>query len=121
MRKHFWIGISLVLIAVAVIFRLAYVAYVAYAFFLLELLSRVTNYYSLASLSVERDLRRTQARIGETIEITTTVKNNSMLPVPWLLLEELLPEGLERKGTYARLSSLAGGRPYRRASDSPPL
>jgi len=110
MKKHLWITISVGLVVVAILFRLQYVAYVAYAFFLLELLSRVMNYYSLSSLSVTRDLTRTQARIGDSLDVTTTVTNRSILPVPWILLEELLPDRLPKKGVFARLSSLLPGR-----------
>ena len=57
-------------------------------------------------LSVERTLLD-RVFIGETIPVTVTVHNRSLLPVPWISLWESLPRELSSQGVLKRVTSLA--------------
>jgi uncharacterized protein (DUF58 family) len=42
-------------------------------------------------LTATREVSRERVKIGETVAVVTVLENKSWLPVPWLLLEDLLP------------------------------
>jgi uncharacterized repeat protein (TIGR01451 family) len=44
-----------------------------------------------ASLMAERVCDRKTAEVGDSVTVTVTVRNQSGLPVPWVLLEDMLP------------------------------
>ncbi len=56
-------------------------------------------------LSVERILLD-RVFIGETIPVTVTVHNRSLLPVPWISIWESLPRELSSQGVLKRVTSL---------------
>ena len=45
----------------------------------------------IESLSATRECNRLSAEIGEKVAVAVTVSNSGSLPVPWVLLEDLLP------------------------------
>ena len=45
----------------------------------------------ITNLSATRMCKETTAEIGDAVPVELTVRNNGWLPIPWLLLEDLLP------------------------------
>jgi uncharacterized repeat protein (TIGR01451 family) len=56
----------------------------------------------LQHLESARECPRQTAEIGDTVPVTLTIHNRGWLPVPWVLLEDLLPDKLVG-GKYPRL------------------
>jgi uncharacterized protein (DUF58 family) len=71
------------------------------------LLGRVWSRRSLSKLSIQR---RYEKRVftGEKIPVTVTVKNNSRLPLLWLMLRETTPANLRESSPVNRVISLGG-------------
>jgi uncharacterized protein (DUF58 family) len=65
----------------------------------------------------ERDTHNLTAEIGDRVKVRVRVKNNGRLPVPWVLLEDMLPQdALDRrfpkvkvKGKRLRIAMMAPG------------
>lgn len=68
------------------------------------------NRATLAMLSCERLLPTTRAMPGDVIPMTVTVTNRKPLPVPWLTIEEDLPEHLEPVDRPTTVSGNSGRR-----------
>lgn len=83
-------GTSLVLL-VALILESGLLAYAMYVLLGLLLLSRFLARSWTENLTARRRCDRKTAEVGETVSVTLTVKNRGALPVPWVILEDLLP------------------------------
>ena len=85
-----YLGAALLLLA-ALVFKLGLLAYAMYVLLALLVSSRVLARNGIENLSATRGCNRLSAEIGETLAVVVTVTNNGRLPVPWVLLEDLLP------------------------------
>ncbi|WP_428305176.1 DUF58 domain-containing protein [Lacipirellula sp.] len=86
-----WLVGAAMLLVVAALLGLGLLAYAMYALIGVIALSRVLANLWSRELSATREMSRDQVKIGETIAIVTVLENKSWFPVPWLLLEDLLP------------------------------
>ncbi len=86
-----WYLAAIVLLIVALAFQLGLLAYSMYALLGLLVTSRVLARAWTDNLSAERECNRLSAEIGERVAVAITVKNNGRLPIPWVLLEDVLP------------------------------
>jgi uncharacterized repeat protein (TIGR01451 family) len=111
-----YLGAALLLL-VALVFKLGLLAYAMYVLLALLISSRVLARNWIESLSATRECNRLSAEIGESIAVVVTVTNNGRLPVPWVLLEDLLPRSalvqrpprLRASGQRMALAMLWGG------------
>lgn len=112
-----WFLGALVLLLVAVTFRLGLLAYSMYALLATIVLSRyLANRWS-GSLDAKREMNTTKAAVGAKVAVVVSVGNRGRLPVPWMLLEDLLPRRalvhspppLEVAGQRLQLASFRGG------------
>ncbi|GAB4332384.1 MAG: DUF58 domain-containing protein [Candidatus Abyssubacteria bacterium] len=101
-----WIVGALVLLILAYASASGFVVYSLYAVLLIMILSRLTVEVCLRGLDVRRELSRTETVIGDKLEVTLTVRNTGGLPIPWVLVEELLPGKMPVTGERARLFTL---------------
>ncbi|WP_442483880.1 DUF58 domain-containing protein [Aeoliella sp. SH292] len=86
-----WIVGAILLLVVAVIFRLGLLAYSMYALLAAIALSRyLANRWS-SDLEAKRTMNATQVGVGAKVAVVVTVDNRGKVPVPWMLLEDLLP------------------------------
>jgi len=86
-----WLGASIIVLIIALTFQLGILAYAMYTLVGVVLLSRwLTSLWS-EKLTAMRELNRVEASTGEVVAILLTIKNEGPLPVPWTLLEDLLP------------------------------
>jgi uncharacterized protein (DUF58 family) len=101
-----WIVGTVALLILAHASASGFVVYSLYAVLWVMILSRLMIEICLRGLDVERVLSRTETTIGGKVEVTLTVRNKGGLPVPWVLVEELLPEKMPATGERARLFTL---------------
>lgn len=85
-----YIGAGLLLLA-ALVLESGLLAYAMYALLGLLLVSRLMARNWIDNLRATRRCQQTTAEIGAEIAVTVTVANSGALPVPWVLLEDLLP------------------------------
>jgi uncharacterized protein (DUF58 family) len=86
-----WLIIAAIVLVVAVALDLGLLAYAMYALIGVIALSRgLANAWS-GHLTATREVSRVRVKLGETVAVVTVLQNNGKLPVPWLLLEDLLP------------------------------
>jgi uncharacterized protein (DUF58 family) len=85
-----WLAAFLILLT-ALILESGLLAYAMYVLLGVMLVSRYLARSWTGNLSARRDCPVTAAEIGDSATVKVTVENKNWLPVPWLLLEDLLP------------------------------
>jgi uncharacterized protein (DUF58 family) len=111
-----WIIGTALLIVLAVLLDLGLLAYALYAVLGAILLSRFLADHWSANLSATRQTNRARVNIGDTVAVVVVLENRSRLPIPWLLLEDLLPRralihnppNLQVTGRRLQLASFRG-------------
>jgi uncharacterized protein (DUF58 family) len=83
-------GIALLLVLAAVL-KLSLLFYVAYALLGVWVLSLYLTRVWAESLVAHREYSKLTAEIGEQVAVVVTIENRGRLPIPWLLVEDLLP------------------------------
>ncbi|MEX2114092.1 MAG: DUF58 domain-containing protein, partial [Pirellulales bacterium] len=86
-----WFLGAVVLLVVALVFNLGLLAYAMYALLGVMLVSRFLARAWSDNLDATRECNRLTANVGEDVAVVITVENKGVLPVAWLLLEDLLP------------------------------
>jgi len=85
-----WFAGASLLLLIALVFNLGLLAYAMYTLLGVMLVSRFLTRTWAESLSATRECNRVSANVGDTVAVVITVKNASGLPIPWVLLEDLL-------------------------------
>jgi uncharacterized protein (DUF58 family) len=85
-----YIGAILLLLA-ALILQSGLLAYAMYVLLALLVGSRLLARSWAAGLKAERACDRETAEVGDSVAVAITLTNQSALPVPWVLLEDMLP------------------------------
>jgi uncharacterized protein (DUF58 family) len=86
-----WFLGAVLLLIVALVFRVGLVAYAMYTLLGVMLLSRFLARTWSEHLTARRECNRLSANVGETVAVVITIENKGSLPVAWLLVEDLLP------------------------------
>ncbi len=86
-----WFAGAALLLVIALVFGLGLLAYAMYALLGVMLLSRMLARVWAASLSASRECNRFSAQVGDTVAVVITLENRGVLPVAWVLAEDLLP------------------------------
>jgi uncharacterized protein (DUF58 family) len=86
-----WLIAAVALLVVAVVLQLGLFAYAMYALLGLIVVSRVLVNGWSGNLSATRELSRERLKIGDSTAIVVVLENRSWIPVPWMLVEDLLP------------------------------
>ncbi len=89
MRWSFGAGIMLL---IALVLESGLLAYAMYVLLAIMILSRVLTRTWTANLTASRKCQKLIAEVGDKIPVTVTVHNTGSLPVPWVLLEDMLPK-----------------------------
>jgi uncharacterized repeat protein (TIGR01451 family) len=111
-----FLAVALLLLA-ALFLESGLLAYAMYVLAGLLILSRLMVHSWNEGLSATRACNRDTAEIGDKVAVEVTVRNAGKLPVPWVLLEDLLPGNalnqraprLKIKGKRLQLSMIGGG------------
>lgn len=97
--------VSLVLVFLAASFRISFFYFILYFFFLAWLLARVWIWRAWRALEIARAFDD-HVFLGETARLRLTVHNNGRLPIPWVQVEDKLPQGLAPVDTFRAVVSL---------------
>jgi uncharacterized repeat protein (TIGR01451 family) len=93
-----WFLGSLLLLLAALFLQSGLLAYAMYVLLGILLVSRVLARSWTGHLSATRRCKQSTAEVGDEITLTLTITNDGALPVPWVLLEDILPRSaLEQK------------------------
>ena len=85
-----WLGAGLLLLA-ALILQSGLLAYAMYVLLAVMLVSRVLARSWVKNVHATREFLEPTAEIGDSMRVLVRVKNSGFLPIPWILLEDLLP------------------------------
>ena len=86
-----WILAAAIVLAASLIFELTFLAYAMEALLLLLVGSRLLARWWIESLSAQRETSRVVADVGDTVSVVIRIRNRGLLPIPWCLVEDLLP------------------------------
>lgn len=89
-----WLFITVVFLLAAIIFREVPLLLVALLFFLASGVARLWARYALERVDYNRRLSVSRAFFGETITLGIRVANRKPLPLPWMRVEDEVPEDL---------------------------
>jgi uncharacterized protein (DUF58 family) len=87
---YWFLAILLILLA-ALFLESGLLAYAMYVLLGVLLVSRLLARLWIGKLSATRSCNQLTAEIGDHVKVRLTVRNAARLPVPWVLLEDLLP------------------------------
>ncbi len=88
----------------ALILQSGLLAYAMYVLLGVLILSRFLARSWIGNLTAARECNRLTAEVGDKVAVHLTVQNTSALPVPWVLLEDLLPkQAVEQKPPRLRI------------------
>src|SRR5262245_54981149 len=87
-----WLLGILAVLAVALVIQSGLLAYAMYVLLGVLLLTRLLTLHGLNRLTADRAVSADEIDAGERIEVEVRLHNDSSLPIPWVLMEDLLPE-----------------------------
>jgi uncharacterized repeat protein (TIGR01451 family) len=94
-----------VLLLAALVLESGLLAYAMYVLFAVMVLSRVLARSWTNNLSANRTCKITTAEIGDTVRVGLNIRNAGALPVPWVILEDLLPrQALDQRPPRLRIT-----------------
>ncbi|MCA9119044.1 MAG: DUF58 domain-containing protein [Planctomycetaceae bacterium] len=114
-----WLVGAAFILVLSLIFDLGLLAYAMYALLSILFASRYLTSQWAESLSADRECNRLTADVGDCVAVVINIQNQSKLPIPWCLVEDLLPRraliheppNLAVEGSRLQLSMLkAGGK-----------
>ena len=94
MKRVEWkwlIAAGLILLA-ALILESGLLAYAMYVLLGVMLLSRLLARDWLGRVTATREVDAAEAEVGDEVGVQIIVRNNGSIPIPWMLLEDLLPQ-----------------------------
>ena len=86
-----WYAGAILILLIALIFKLSLLAYAMYALLGVLLVSRYLTRSWAGSLTARRQVDKLAAEVGDRVSVELTIENQGKLPIAWVLLEDLLP------------------------------
>jgi uncharacterized protein (DUF58 family) len=113
-----WFLAIALLLGLAIALQAGLVAFAGYVLLGVYLLSRYLAHRWVHDLDAERKCASTPREISESTEVTVTLSNRGMLPILWVLVEDLLPDisirqkpaRLSVKGKRVQVVALSGSQ-----------
>jgi uncharacterized protein (DUF58 family) len=111
-----WYLAAGLLLLAALLLPSSLLAYATYVLLGTLLVSRFLARYWLAHVTATRSCPDTGVEIGDKVMVTVTLRNSGVLPVPWVLAEDLLPRKaldehrLRLKGKRLKIAFLRPGQ-----------
>src|SRR5438876_11654326 len=87
-----WFLAIAAILLVALVIQSGLLAYAAYVLLGVLVITRLLTKTGLNVVEARRSCSAAEIDAGEHVEVEVTVENTGRLPIPWLLLEDLLPE-----------------------------
>jgi uncharacterized protein (DUF58 family) len=94
MRGDAWIIIAAIILIISLVLHQVPLALVALLFILTGGVSRLWNKYCLRRIEYKRRLSHNQVFFGEEVTLEIEVSNRKPLPLPWIKIEDDLPDKL---------------------------
>jgi len=92
MRGDYWLFVAVIILIISLATRQVPLVLVSLLFILTGGVSRLWNRYCLRRVEYKRKLSRNQVFFGEEIVYEIEITNRKPLPLPWLQVEDDLPE-----------------------------
>ena len=92
MLGNAWLFLTFILLIAAIILKQAPLFIVAALFFLTSGIARLWTRYSLQRVDYQRHLSSQRVFFGESITFEIIVTNRKFLPLPWIRIQEEIPE-----------------------------
>ena len=89
-----WLFITLGILAAAVALQHALLLLIAMFFFIASLVARLWARYALERVEYSRHLSETKVFFGETVTLDMRISNAKILPLPWVHIQDDVPEDL---------------------------
>lgn len=89
-----WLAITILLVLAAAMLRQTPLLLIALLFFLASGVARLWSNHALTRVDYARKLSTARAFFGETIMVEISIANRKMLPLPWVRIEDEVPEDL---------------------------
>jgi uncharacterized protein (DUF58 family) len=113
-----WFLGAILLLLVALVLQSGLLAYAMYVLLAVLIISRLLARNWLGKVTANRMCDRLTAEIGDEVNVEIAIANSGWLPVPWVLLEDMLPEPafaqkpprLRVKGKRLQIRMLPGGK-----------
>ena len=113
-----YVAVILILLA-ALLLDSGLLAYAMYVLLGVLLISRLLARQWTDKLAATRSCNISTAEIDDVVDVAVTIENQGRLPVPWVLLEDMLPREalyqrgprLKVKGRRVQLAHARGRRP----------
>src|SRR5438445_3744764 len=86
-----WFFGAILLLLTALILQSGLLAYAMYVLLAIMLVSRVLARSWIGKVTARRTVSQLTAEIGELVVVKVLIENSGALPVPWILLEDMLP------------------------------
>ncbi|MBI4299498.1 MAG: DUF58 domain-containing protein [Chloroflexi bacterium] len=109
MQGGAWLLITLALLVASAILRQAPLLMLALLFFLASGIARLWARFALEGVQYERRLSDSRVFFGETVTLEVSAANRKLLPLPWLEVQDEVPEEL----TYPKGKVSASHKPAR--------
>lgn len=95
------LAVCVILLALAYWLRIEFFPYAVYALIGVLVISLLMGRSALQKVELERHCSRVKAEIGDTATVTIEVRNRKAVPIPWLIIEDLIPPRLSAEGERA--------------------
>jgi uncharacterized protein (DUF58 family) len=92
MRGDYWLIIAVLILIISLALEQVQLAIVCVLFVLTGSISRLWNKYCLNRIEYKRSLSRNRVFFGEELTYEIEITNRKPLPLPWLQIEDELPE-----------------------------
>lgn len=94
-----WLLVAVALTVLALVMQAGLVAFAGYVLLGVYVLSRYLARRWAEDLSAERKCSTEPREVGDAVEVSVTLRNAGAIPILWVLVEDLLPEGVLRRPT----------------------
>lgn len=86
-----WLVLLLLVLVAALVFQMGLLALGIYTLIAIALASRLLVQSSVRRVHVRRTCSQATAEVGQSVLVAIELINNSSLPIPWLLFQDVLP------------------------------
>lgn len=86
-----WFVAAILVLTFALVFNMSLLAYAMYALLLALVISRLLTRSWANHLEATREVSQRVAEVGDIVSIELRITNTGRLPIPWVLVEDLLP------------------------------
>jgi uncharacterized protein (DUF58 family) len=94
-RSLIWLVLSLILLFIGLVLRLAPIILIATSLSMVELLTIVWERYGLSKVTYRRKLNASRVFCGEEFQLEIEIANRKPLPLPWIEIVDEIPEYLK--------------------------